>query len=335
MQTAAGQRVKTLTPILAFAVLAGCVPLTRAPTARYVNPVLAHAFPDPAVLHAPDGAYYAYATQGAGANIQLARSDDLVHWQALGDALPRKPRWASRKQKFWAPHVLFDAERSEYFMYYSAEPDDADGTCLAVATSGSPAGPFVDAGAPLLCGQGIEDIDPMAFDDPQTGKRLLYWGSGRLPIKARELAPSRLAFAPGSAEMPLLFPDERPYRSLIEGAWVRFRDGYYYLFYSGDLCCGPNARYAVMVARARSALGPYEDFPAPILAASDEWRAPGHNGIATDAAGNDWILYHAIPSGRFAEGERVLLLDRILYRDGWPRIEGDAPSSTAREAPSS
>ena len=49
----------------------------------YLNPVLDEDFPDPAVIHAPDGHYYAYATQtlrdGKWINIQVARSPDLVH----------------------------------------------------------------------------------------------------------------------------------------------------------------------------------------------------------------------------------------------------------------
>ena len=81
----------------------------------YVNPVLDADFPDPAVLPAPDGFHYAYATQtlrdGKWINIQVARSRDLVHWQHLGDALPGKPGWASDTQDFWAPYVLRDGER--------------------------------------------------------------------------------------------------------------------------------------------------------------------------------------------------------------------------------
>src|SRR5215212_11642377 len=61
----------------------------------YTNPVLDADFPDPAVILATDGYYYAYATQtlrdGAWINIQVARSADLVHWHHLGDALPEKP----------------------------------------------------------------------------------------------------------------------------------------------------------------------------------------------------------------------------------------------------
>src|SRR4051794_13465954 len=61
----------------------------------YINPVLDADFPDPAVIQASDGYYYAYATQtllnGRWINIQVARSADLIHWDHLGDALPEKP----------------------------------------------------------------------------------------------------------------------------------------------------------------------------------------------------------------------------------------------------
>ena len=77
----------------------------------------------------------------------------------------------------------------------------------------SPAGPFVDMGMPLLLGVGFEYIDPMAFDDPATGKRLLYWGSGFQPIKVQELGDDRMSFAPGSEPIDLIWPNP------VEGAF--------------------------------------------------------------------------------------------------------------------
>jgi arabinan endo-1,5-alpha-L-arabinosidase len=300
----------------------------------YVNPVLDRDFPDPAVLRDADGWFYAYATQtdsnGRTFNIQVARSRDLVNWQYPGEALPEKPRWAATKQLIWAPHVVHDPLLRRYFMYFSAEPDRNGGKCLAVATANLPTGPFTDSGEPLLCGEGFEHIDPMAFDDPATGKHLLYWGSGAKPIRVRELAPDRLHFAPGSVASNVLFPDEgAKYRSLIEGAWVIHRHGSYYLFFSGDRCCGPKARYALMVARARDALGPFEALAAPVVVESSAWRAPGHNSVIADDAGTDWILYHAMR----LPPQREMLLDRIVWQEGWPRVEGGQPSNTPRDRP--
>jgi arabinan endo-1,5-alpha-L-arabinosidase len=326
--------LRAIATLLALA-LAGCAHFQ--PARSYVNPVLDGDFADPAVLRAPDGLFYAYATQGAPGdrilNIQVARSSDLIKWTHLGDALPAKPKWASAKQYFWAPHVLYDETQKKYFMYYSAEPDEARGKCLAVATADAPAGPFTDSGTPLLCGQGIEHIDPMAFDDPRTGKHLLYWGSGSLPIRARELAADRMGFLPGSLPRDLLLPDAAtPYGSLIEGAWVTQRQGWYYLFYSGDRCCAKEPRYAIMVARSKDALGPFEKLSSPILERSESWLAPGHNSVIADDEGGDWLLYHAI-NPRRAIRARVMLLDRLEYRDGWPTIAGGRPSDAPRRAP--
>jgi arabinan endo-1,5-alpha-L-arabinosidase len=320
-----------LLPVLAV-FLASCASL--APEATYVNPVLDRDFPDPAVMRDADGWFYAYGTQSASGdrmlNIQVARSRDLAHWEHLGDALPEKPRWAASTQAFWAPHVVHDPARRGYIMYYSAEPDRDSGKCLAIAIANRPSGPFADIGEPLICGERFEDIDPMAFDDPATGKTLLYWGSGSKPIQARELASDGLRFAPGSVPRDVILPDGNlAYRSLIEGAWVIHRRGAYYLFFSGDRCCGPEARYALMVARARDPLGPFEILGEPVLQGNGTWRAPGHNSVIADGAGTDWILYHAVR----AEPRREMLLDRIVWREGWPRVEGDQPSDTPRQAP--
>jgi arabinan endo-1,5-alpha-L-arabinosidase len=265
----------------------------------------------------------------------------------LGDALPEKPGWASRTQDFWAPHVVEHGGR--FYLYYSARPDAAladssRGLCLAVATASRPQGPFTDSGRPLQCGEGFVNIDPMAFDDPATGRRLLYWGSGFAPIKVQELAADRISFAPGSHPTNLVAPvrDEDPadYRRLVEGSWVIRRRGWYYLFFSGDNCCGRNAHYGTMVARSRSATGPFETRAAPrgtprdvMLTRRGNWLAPGHVAVIDDARGRQWLVYHAVdtrhPRSRPADeinSRRVMLLDRLRWRHGWPYLAGGGPS---------
>lgn len=325
--------------------VAGCATSGQPAPAMIANPVLDANFPDPTLIKARDGFYYAYATQGEVGgqmhNIQVARSRDLAQWEQLGDGLPEKPVWASRTQDFWAPHVAEHDGR--FFLYYSAKPDIAledgkSGLCLAVATADAPQGPFRDIGKPLQCGDGFINIDPMSFDDPASGKRLLYWGSGFGPIKVRELAADRISF---NADAPVIdlvpvIADEDPanYQRLVEGAWVVRRDGYYYLFYSGDNCCGPKAHYAVMVARSRSATGPFETLAqatgaknSVILEADARWIAPGHNSVIEDSAGRSFIAYHAVDIRRPREKDsddinsrRVMLISQLQWIDGWPRV---------------
>jgi arabinan endo-1,5-alpha-L-arabinosidase len=318
----------------------------------YTNPVLNADFPDPAVILATDGYYYAYATQtlrdGDWINIQVARSADLVNWEHLGDALPKKPDWARGTQDFWAPSVITDG--STYFMYYSATPDECDDPpchSLAIATAASPAGPFVDMGQPLLLGKGFEYIDPMAYDDPVTGKHLLYWGSGFQPIKVQELGADRMSFAPATEPIDLVWPNpvKGSFPRLVEASWVIRHEDFYYLFYSGDNCCGPDAEYGVMVARSHDATGPFETLEEArevphslMLFKSERWLAPGHNSIVTDKAGQVWILYHAIDVNRPRQRQedeinsrRILLIDRIEWRDGWPFV--GTPSEGPMSAP--
>jgi arabinan endo-1,5-alpha-L-arabinosidase len=323
------------------------------PPKTYVNPVLDMDFPDPAVIHAPDGFYYAYATQGLRDgrwfNIQVARSADLIHWDFVGDALPEKPGWAQETQDFWAPSVIYDGKT--YFMYYSATPDVCHsherGHALAVATSNSPTGPFVDMGTPLLLGAGFEYIDPMAFDDPATGKHLLYWGSGFQPIKVQELGPDRLSFAPESKPVDLVWPNpvKNAFPRLVEASWVIRHGDHYYLFYSGDNCCGPDAEYGVMVARSDDAMGPFETLEKAkavphslILHKNHFWLAPGHNCIVADKGGQLWMLYHAIDPNKPRQSQdreinsrRVMLIDRIKWKDGWPMV--GTPSHEPRPVP--
>ena len=193
----------------------------------------------------------------------------------------------------------------------------------------------------------LRQHDPFVFDDPATGKALLYWGSGFGPIKVQELSSDLLSFAPLSKPIDLVdvvrTEDPREYRRLVEGAWVILRNGWYYLFFSGDNCCGPRAHYATMVARSRSATGPFEVRDRPlylVVEANERWNAVGHNSVITDEAGQDWILYHGVDRQRprskptdDVNTRRVMLLDRLVWRHGWPEVAGRSPTSTAQSAP--
>ena len=324
-------------------------PVDTTSTTGYLNPVLDQDFPDPSVLKA-GGTYWAYATQtflanGTRINIQSASSPDLVHWTVGADALPVRPAWSTVTWNFWAPHVLYAAEQSKYIMYYSADADTSD-MCIGIATATVPQGPFTDVGSPLICGAGFAHIDPMAFDDPASGKHYLYWGSGFQPIMVRELATDRVHFAAGSAETPVLQTSGAPYESLIEGAWVVKRPDFYYLFYSGNDCCSlPDPHYAVLVARSASPTGPFTKTgdalgsgSSAIVTTGDFFKGPGHNAVITDGAGADWLVYHAVDPTRPKLSDdrsvrRPMVIDRITWQaNGWPSVANGHPSHS-RTAP--
>ncbi|MBN9384694.1 MAG: family 43 glycosylhydrolase [Chitinophagaceae bacterium] len=293
------------------------------------NPVLNHDFPDPTIIRAGNK-YYGYATnsvvEGKYVHIQLASSTDLVHWKDEGDALSAGAVWASKD--FWAPHVVYDPGMKKYVMYYSAQSNmEGVGKCIGVAFADSARGSFVDMGMPLISGKAFEDIDPCAIIDPKSGKKLLYWGSDHRPIQVQELNDDWKGFKPGSAPKPVLYPgQEGKYDRLIEGAWIDYANGFYYLYYSGDNCCGPAANYAVMVARSKSPFGPFERLgqnnlsgSSVILEKNAEWTAPGHNSIFRDEKGRVYIAYHAFQAEKPAG--RVLMISPLVYEKGWPVIK--------------
>lgn len=321
---------------LFFAALHGFV------DAQLANPVLDRDFPDPTVIRAADGKYYAYATQGSAngtiSNIQVSASTDLFHWKSLSDAMPVKPAWANATQDFWAPHVIYDKRLRKYVMFYSAESDDTtSGKCLGVAFSNNPTGPFKDKGSPLICGKGFENIDPMALIDPVSGKKLLYWGSGFQPIQVQELSADWVTFKAGSKSEAVVWPGkDKKYSILVEGAWVDYRHGKYYLYYSGDNCCGDKANYAVMVARSDHATGPFTRLGeangsgnSAILEKDSTWLAPGHNSIVNDASGKPWMVYHAIWLDKNKAGpskganhyvKRVMCVNPVIFKNQWPVV---------------
>jgi arabinan endo-1,5-alpha-L-arabinosidase len=100
-----------------------------------------------------------------------------------------------------------------------------------------------------------------------------------------------------------------------------------------------------MVARSKNPTGPFETLEQArgvphslMLFKSERWLAPGHNCIVKDKAGEDWIVYHAIDVNRGRQtpqcginSRRVLLIDRIEWRDGWPHV--GTPTDTPQPMP--
>lgn len=125
----------------------GC--LTPSGTRRYENPVYEPVFPDPTVVRAPDGIYYAYGShqnRDVDENERLVpvlRSRDLVEWEYVGEAFDEKPNWKA-EGNLWAPNVVRVDGRYRLYYSYATWGDENPG--ISVASAASPEGPFVDHG---------------------------------------------------------------------------------------------------------------------------------------------------------------------------------------------
>jgi len=275
--------------------------------AAFTNPVYTRDFPDPFVLKVGK-TYYAYATNGNGANVQTATSADLVHWTAGPDALPKLGRWAFAGAT-WAPEVLARGDGA-YVLYYTA----SSGTqCIGRAVARKPLGPFVDSfRGPLVCQKRDGgSIDP----DPYRG--YLYWKNDgnsigrRTHIWAQRLSADGLRLV--GPRRSIEVNDKVWGGGVVEGPEMRRHGGRYYLFYSGGSYNDDS--YAVGYATCTGPLGPCVDAPEnPILTTGCRAHGPGHNTFA-----GPWIVYHAWNP---AHTRRQLWLSRLDWKNRKPVVRG-------------
>ncbi|HEX8267496.1 MAG TPA: family 43 glycosylhydrolase [Pyrinomonadaceae bacterium] len=307
----------------------------RFPAQTYTNPVIAGDFPDPSVIRFGEDFYAAATTGGWSPFFTIAHSKDLVNWKIVGSVFPTKPAWA--KGDFWAPEIAED--KGKFYVFYTARRDegkDKKGTlCVAVAVADKPVGPYSDKGT-LVC-QEMGSIDAFFIRD-EKGKPYLVWkedGNDRQQptwMYAQKLDESLTKLV---GKPKKLFRNEGSgwENHVIEGANIVRRNGYYYMFYSGNACCGRSCNYALGVARSRKLTGKWEKNPAnPILAANEKWQCPGHGTIVKTPDGSDYLLYHAYRKrGDAFNIGREALLDKVEWTaDGWATINnGRGASDTA------
>jgi beta-xylosidase len=322
------------------------MPSTQPKSISYQNPVYPDYFADPFCIRVGED-YYAYGTGPAdfeGRQFPVLHSRDLVRWSLVGHAL--NP--LSNGVNYWAPEV---AEKDgRFYLFYSASTTPSDETHrLRVATSDSPAGPFVDSGRELMPHIGFS-IDAHPFRDPRTGKWYLYFAAD---YTADEPHGTGLAVVPladdlmsvtGEPQVVLrascdwqVYERNRNYKGrtwkawhCVEGPFVVYRDGKYYCLYSGGAWHTEN--YGLGFATAESPLGPWSDDyaqhgPTVLKGDARESIGPGHNSVVLGPDDfTQFVVYHAWDKTRTA---RRLCIDPLRWTPEGPRCDG--PSTTRRE----
>jgi beta-xylosidase len=328
-------RRKAALLMLALLLVASATTANAQRRATYTNPVEAGDFPDPSITRVGQDFWASATTSEWGPEFPVLHSRDLVNWEIVGAVFQKRPAWAVGS--FWAPEISQD--RGRFFVYYVGRKRGGP-LCVAVATAPRPQGPYTDHG-PLVC-QEVGSIDPFPVTD-ENGQRYLLWKedgnsvSKPTPIWAQRLSPDGTKLLGERRELihndqPWEKHPTLPYGNLVEGPSVVRHGGWFYLFYSGNFCCGRECDYALGVARSRRLLGPWEKNPNnPILAGNDNWKCPGHGTVIADARGRFFLLYHAYQPKDFVYVGRQALLDEVAFgADGWPAINnGHGPSAQA------
>ncbi len=295
----------------------------------YTNPVVAYSLPDPTILQENDQ-FYLMATEDIH-NVPILRSTDLIHWTEIGTAFTEATRPTFEPGGgIWAPDI--NKIGKKYVMYYSMSKWGGEWTCgIGVASADKPEGPYTDHGMLFRSnGIGVQNcIDPCFIHEKN--KNFLFFGSFH-GIYFVELSNDGLSVLPG--ETPLQVAG-----NAYEGTYIHKRGNYYYMFASIGTCCeGTRSTYTTVVARSENLFGPYVDKQGNrmmdnnhevLIHKNTMFVGTGHNSeIVTDKKGNDWIFYHAFEANNAKKG-RVLMMDRIIWEDGWPKVEGSVPALQA------
>ncbi|GAA4099603.1 family 43 glycosylhydrolase [Actinomadura miaoliensis] len=276
-----------------------------APGYSPVKPVIDQYFADPTVVKVA-GTYYAYGTNSPDAVMPVATAPSPTGpWtRRPGDGLARLPAWAAPGWT-WAPEVVPPRPGGRtHVLYFSARRNDRDMQCIGVATSTSPAGPFVPLdGEPLVCPLGLGGaIDPASYIEEDGTRYLLYKTDARskAAVYLVRLTADGLRLA-GPPKRILGRGADEPV--LVEAPDLVRRGGKYVLFYSAGWYFKSNyqTRYAV----ASSIEGPYEKARGPLLSTGGyggRVRGPGSADVLADAGG-DYLVFHGIQ--RYLGGSKV------------------------------
>ena len=235
------------------------------------NPVIPGYFADPSLVKM-DGKYFIYATTVSKYMEPVVWiSENLTDWevQHLG---------ITGKHLFWAPTML-KGKDGKYYLYYSS---GYDFHCHLMIGE-TPTGPWEDFG------KVEEGFDMQIFEDPVDGK--VYGISSDPKSRPRlVLFDSNPRSATYLTKVEKEASPEGPFFDYREGSMIFYRDGLYYMLYSGGGCSNDN--YKVRYSYSKNIWGPYED-GGIVLNKFPEGGifGPGHNSVFN--IGNDYfIVYH-------------------------------------------
>lgn len=290
---------------------------TAGTVGSYKNPVYGHEAPDPTVIVGDDGLFHVYAT----GNVHLT-SKDMSSWKNVGGwGVKGVPSSVTAR---WAPDVV--KMGNKYIFLFAS---GAGSGSIHYAVGDHAGGPFNYKGKLSLAQAGKQNIDPQVFID-DNGDAWLFYGTLQVNAVKVQFKNGTLSKV-GSEKKNVMNISPYPSGYAVEGWWVTKHDGWYYMFYSYGRypLDGINPPYSVRVSRSRTVDGPYTPYKTHDIleGSSSTIQRPGHNSIVTDSAGNDWIVYHGY--AKSTGNHRVLNIDPIIYKDGWPVInDGKGPSAT-------
>ena len=284
--------------LVGAALLGACAPKT-APVKTVIFP---GDYPDPTILRDGKDFYMTHSSFKYFPALLIWHSTDLLHWEPVARAVE------DGDYSIFAPDLC--KVDGKYYIYYPTSNGEN-----YVVTADQIAGPW---SAPVKLDVGGIDPGHVVAED---GQRYLYTNNGFVT----PLAPDGLS----AAGKPQKVYDgwEYPAEWETEGMWLESpkllkRGDWYYLVSAEGGTAGPPTSHMVVVARSKSALGPWENSPHnPLVhtySADEPWWSKGHGTLIDDADGNWYIVYHAYRNGFHTLGRSTIIESVEWTKDGWP-----------------
>lgn len=211
------------------------------------NPLVSHIYTADASAHAYEGRVYVYGSHDKDnansynmTDYHVLSSSNLVDWVDHGVALDvADVPWAG--SKMWAPDCAY--KDGTYYFYFPAKPTEGGASRVGVATSTSPAGPFVPEESYI---EGTDEIDPAVFIDDD-GQAYLYWGGHTLRVAKLDATMKQIDGEIVEASVPYYY----------EGPWMHKKDGIYYLSYSEGSKSPGAEGHLIAYCTSTNAMGPF------------------------------------------------------------------------------
>jgi arabinan endo-1,5-alpha-L-arabinosidase len=288
---------------------------------------------DPSMIRTRDGLYYVFSTTLATPHngIEMRASRDLIHWSNAGAALSTLPSWINTYNggngEIWAPDVSY--HHGTYWLYYAVSTFGSEVSAIGVATSQTATpGSWTDQGLVFTskaAAPWYNAIDPGLLVDA-TGKMWLSFGSWWTGIYMIQIDPSTgKQLATNTTVYHLA--SRLDISKGLEGAYIYYHAGYYYLFASLDNCCSASATYHIAVGRSTNPTSPYTDRGGVdmlsgggtiILSTHGNIVGPGGQSVLNAGPGA-LLVYHYYDANN--SGSPTLGLNWLVWSpDGWPYV---------------
>jgi arabinan endo-1,5-alpha-L-arabinosidase len=291
---------------------------------------------DPAIFQDDvTGVYYVYCT-GA----MCMKSEDLIHWSRVGKVVDAPPLESSEwvgSRDIWAPDIV--KSKDEYRLYCSNSTWGVRQSCIFLAVSDNPEGPFIPRGCVLKTTDEmpVNAIDANIITDAKTREQYMVYGSfwGGCHVLRLD-SETGLAAEEGIGVCVARRP--KWLSAAIEGPYMIYNPEteYYYLFVSyGSL----KSDYQIRVGRSKSITGPFTDFNGRDLKDDSDgnaglmlfcgyawndgmsYMAPGHNSVLHNRDGEWYCVCHVREKNFTLHPEEPSMMQiRKIYwtKSGWP-----------------